>query len=63
MHAFYCLLGISLRHSIHRQSQTAWPGIRIEKLIDEWGQIQQYQLLYPALGSKGPGRGAKVFFK
>jgi transposase len=63
VHAFYCLLGISLLQSIHRQAQTAWPGISMEKLIDELGQIQQYQLLYPAQGSKGPGRVATVLSK
>lgn len=63
VHAFYCLLGISLLQSIHRQAQMAWPGISMERLIDELGQIQQYQLLYPAQGSKGPGRVATVLSK
>lgn len=63
VHAFYCLLGISLLQSIHRQAQMAWPGISMEKLIDELGQIQQYQLLYSAQGSKGPGRVATVLSK
>jgi transposase len=44
VHAFYCLLGISLLQSIHRQAQTAWPGISMEKLIDELGQIQQLRI-------------------
>jgi hypothetical protein len=35
----------------------------MEKLIDELSQIQQYQLLYPAQGSKGPGRVATVLSK
>ncbi|MFO0284303.1 MAG: hypothetical protein ACK532_20590 [Acidobacteriota bacterium] len=63
MHAFYCLLGTSLLQSIHRQAQMAWPGISMEKLIDELGQIQQYQLLYPAQGAKGPVRVATVLSK
>ena len=49
--------------SIHRQAQTAWPGISMEKLIDELGQIQQYQLRYPAQREKGLGRVATVLSK
>jgi transposase len=63
VHTFSCLLGISLLQSIHKQAQAAWPGISMEKLIDELRQIQQYQLLYPAQGSKGPGRVATVLSK
>ena len=35
----------------------------MEKLIDELRQIQQYQLLYPAQGAKGPPRLATVLSK
>lgn len=63
IHAFYCMLGISLLQSIHKQAQSAWPGISMEKLIDELSQIQQFQLLYPAQGAKGPGRVATVLSK
>jgi hypothetical protein len=63
VHAFHCLLGISLLQSIHKQAQAAWSGIRMEKLIDELRQIQQHQLLDPAQGSKGPGRVATVLSK
>jgi transposase len=63
IHAFYCMLGISLLQSIHQQAQIAWPGISMEKLIDELNQIQQYHLLYPAQGAKGPGRVATVLSK
>lgn len=63
VHAFYCLLRISLLQSIHKQAQAAWPGISMEKLIDELRQIQQYQLLYPAQGVKGPARVATVLSK
>jgi hypothetical protein len=35
----------------------------MEKLIDELGQIQQYQLRYPAQRAKGPGRVATVVSK
>ena len=63
IHAFYCMLGISLLQSIHKQAESAWPGISMEKLIDELSQIQQFQLLYPAQGTKGPGRLATVLSK
>ena len=63
VHAFYCLLGISLLQSIHKTAQVAWPGISMEKLLDELSQIQQYQLLYPSQGTKGPGRLATVLSK
>jgi len=63
IHAFYCMLGISLLQSIHKQAQNAWPGISMEKLIDELSQIQQFQLLYPAQGTKGPGRVTTVLSK
>ena len=63
VHAFYCLLGISLLQSIHKRAQGAWPGISMETLIEELDQIQQYQLLYPAQGAKGPARLATVLSK
>ena len=63
VHAFYCLLGISLLQSIHKQARSVWPGISMEMLLDELAQIQQYELLYPAQGAKGPGRLAKVISK
>jgi len=58
IHAFYCVLGISLLQSIHKQAQSAWPGISIEKLTEELSQIQQFQLLYLPQGAKGPSRVA-----
>jgi transposase len=63
VHAFHCLLGISLLQSIHKQAQAAWPGVSMEKLIDELRRTQQHQLLDPAQGSKGPGRVATVLSK
>src|SRR5215813_14087836 len=30
IHAFYCMLGISLLKYIHKQSQSAWPGLTTE---------------------------------
>lgn len=63
IHAFYCMLGISLLQSIHKQSQTVWPGLSMEQLIEELSQIKQFVLLYPAQGDKGPPRTATVLSK
>jgi transposase len=63
IHAFYCMLGISLLQYIHRQSQTAWPGLSVEQLLEQLSQIQQFTLLYPPLGEKGPNRLATLLSK
>jgi transposase len=59
VHAFYCMLGLSLLHYVHRQARSFWPQITLEKLQDELQQIQQFVLLYPAQGG-GPYRTATV---
>lgn len=63
VHAFYCMLGISLLQYIHKKAQAAWAGISMEQLLDELRQIQQYTLLYPPQGAKGPTRVATVLSK
>jgi len=63
VHAFYCMLGISMLKYIHRQAQPAWPGLSMENLLDELRQIQQFILLYPSQGEKGPHRAAVVLSK
>jgi transposase len=63
VHAFYCLLGISLLQHLHRQAQTVWPGLSMEQLIEQLDHIQQFHLLYPPLGAKGPKRVATVLSK
>jgi transposase len=63
IHAFYCMLGISLLQYIHRQAQAAWNGISMEQLLEELRQIQQFVLLYPPQGQKGPHRVATVLSK
>ena len=63
IHAFYCMLGISLLQYLHRQSQAIWAGLSVEQLLEELSQIQQYQLLYPPQGEKGPNRVASVVSK
>ena len=63
IHAFYCILGISLLQYLHRQSQNVWPGLSVEQFLEELRQIQQFVLLYPPLGDKGPNRVATVLSK
>lgn len=63
IHAFYCMLGVSLVQSLHRKSQTVWPGLSVEHLLTELDQIKQFVLLYPAQGEKGPHRTATVLSK
>ena len=63
IHAFYCMLGISLLQYLYKQAQVAWNGISMEKLIDELKDIRQIVLLYPPQGEKGPNRAATVLTK
>jgi transposase len=60
IHAFYCLLGISLLQYVHQQAQAAWADLSIEQLLEELQQIKQFVLLYPPQGEKGPPRTAYV---
>lgn len=60
IHAFYCMLGISLLQYLHKQSQSAWPGLSMEEMLHELRQIRQYLLLYPRQGEKGPPRTAVI---
>lgn len=63
IHAFYCMLGISLLQYLHRKSQDVWAGLSMEQFLEELRQIQQFVLLYPPLGDKGPNRVATVLSK
>jgi transposase len=63
IHAFYCMLGISLLQYVHRQAKAAWSDLSMEQLIEELQQIQQFILLYPRQGEKGPDRAAYVLSK
>lgn len=63
IHAFYCMLGISLLQYVHKQAQEAWSGISVEQLLEELRQVQQFVLLYPPQGDKGPNRVATVLSK
>lgn len=63
VHAFYCMLGLSLLQYLHQQAETVWPGLSVEQLLEELRQIQQFVLLYPPQGEKGPHRVATVLSK
>jgi transposase len=63
VHAFYCMLGISLLQYLHKKAQSAWPGLSMDQLLQELRQIQQFALLYPPQGDKGPNRVATVLSK
>ena len=63
VHAFYCMLGISLLQYVRRQAEPAWPGLSTKELLDQLTQIQKYNLLYPPQGGKGPNRVATVLSK
>ena len=63
VHAFYCMLGISLLQYIHKKAEVAWAGLSMEQLLEELRQIQQFTLLYPPQGDKGPNRVATVLSK
>jgi transposase len=59
VHAFHCLLGLSLLYYVLRQAQAFWPQLTVEKLQEELEQVQQFVLLYPALRG-GPRRTATI---
>ena len=63
IHAFYCMLGISLLQYLYKQAQVAWNGISMDVLLDELKDIRQIVLLYPPQGEKGPNRAATVLTK
>jgi transposase len=60
IHAFYCMLGISLLHYLHKRARAGWADLSLEQLLEELAQIKQFVLLYPRQGEKGPARTAYV---
>jgi transposase len=60
IHAFYCMLGISLLQYVHQQAKAGWADLSVEQLLEELEQIKQFVLLYPPQGEKGPPRTAYV---
>ncbi len=63
VHAFYCMLGISLLQYLHKQAETVWPGLSMEDLLHELRQMQQFELLYAGAGGKGKPRVETVMSK
>jgi transposase len=63
IHAFYCMLGVSLLQYVHRQAKAAWADLSMEKLLEELQQIQEFVLLFPRQGEKGPDRAIFVLSK
>lgn len=57
VHAFYCMLGVSLLQYLHRKARAAWPELTLEGLCAELSQVQQFDLVYP--GAK-PGAAPRV---
>ena len=60
VHAFYCMLGISLLNYLHAQALRVCPRITMEQMKSELEGIYEFALLYPTQGEKGPHRTAKV---
>ena len=60
VHAFYCMLGISLLNYLHAQARCVCPQITIEQMKAELEEIYEFALLYPPQGEKGPYRTATV---
>jgi hypothetical protein len=63
IHAFHCMLGISLLQHLHKPGRLPGNGISREQLLEELRQIQPFVLLYPPQGQKGPNRVATVLSK
>ena len=63
VHAFYCMLAVSLLQPVRCKAERAWPGLSIEQLQEQLVGIRQIELLYPWQGEKGPGRPVKVATK
>jgi transposase len=63
VHAFYCMLGISLLQYLYKKAQSAWAGLSMEQLREELDQIAQFALLYPPQDEKAPNRVALVLSK
>jgi len=60
VHAFYCMLGISLLNYLHAQARPVCPRITVEQMKAELEGIYEFALLYPPQGDKGPYRTATV---
>ena len=60
IHAFYCMVGLSLLNYVHSRARRVCPQITVEQLKKELSEIHDYVLLYPPQGEKGPPRMVTV---
>ena len=60
VHAFYCMLGVSLLNYVHTHAKRVCPQITVEQMKAELAGIYDFVLLYPPQGDKGPPRTATV---
>jgi hypothetical protein len=63
IHAFHCMLGVTLLRQVRRQAEAAWPGLSTEELLEQLRQIRKYTLLNPPQGAKRPNRVTTVLSK
>lgn len=63
VHAFTCMLGVSLLQHVRQRADAAWPSLSMEELKQQLGAIQQIELLYPRQGQKGPPRVVSIASK
>src|SRR5438132_7656641 len=52
---------LSLLQYIHKQAQSAWPGLTMEQMLEELRQIEQFVLLYPGRFTGGLPRSGPIF--
>ena len=63
VHAFCCLLGVSLLQHVRRQAEPAWPDLTSERLREELGGLEQYEVAYPPAKAGGAERIVTVASK
>ena len=63
VHAFTCMLGVSLLQHVRQGADVVWPSLSMEELKQQLSGIQQIELLYPRQGQKGPPRVVSIATK
>ena len=63
VHAFTCMLGVSLLQQVRQRAAQVWPDLSMEELKQQLAGIQQVELLYPRQGQKGPPRVVSIASK
>ena len=56
VHAFTCLLGVSLLQRVRQRAVKIWPSLSREELKQQLAGIQQVELLYPRQGAATGGK-------